>query len=269
MTKRAEPSGGSTGRAGNHHGIRPEKSRVTAKWRTLAFSLRSADSVIDIRVALHQSIGAQRDDGTVSTILLGVGRIKTYKEMRFATVVLDSGEAVMLSVSQEGIAIFKMRFRGLLPGPKIGEWPPNDLDRFLAKFGRHSEQGSPFRATAEFLASFPDVRSLQRYIVGKSNHDGEPKSGPHTELGAGGEKRSAFIIMGYPVPPSSLPKPLTETDELRVFALAGEYEDRFGHPAPTYEVHDSLSLEKFVAKVSSALERGKPVPEWTPPKRRP
>ena len=94
-----------------------------------------------------------------------MGTIKTYREQRYATVVLDSGEAVMLSVAQEGIAIFKMRLGGWIPGPKIGVWPPNDLDRFLTKFGRNPKGGSPFRSTVEFLASFPDVATLQRYIM--------------------------------------------------------------------------------------------------------
>lgn len=94
-----------------------------------------------------------------------MGTIKTYKEQRFATVILDSGEMVMLSVAQEGIAIFKMRFGGLLPGPKIGAWAPNDLDRFLAKFGKEPTQGSAFRATVEFIASFPNLKRLQEYII--------------------------------------------------------------------------------------------------------
>jgi hypothetical protein len=94
-----------------------------------------------------------------------MGTIKTYKEQRFATVVLASGDNVMLSMAQDGIVIYKMRFGGLLPGSKIGVWAPNDLDRFLAKFGRDVEGMSPFRATVEFLATFPDAKALQRYII--------------------------------------------------------------------------------------------------------
>ena len=85
-------------------------------------------------------------------------------ESRYSTVQLDSGEKVMLSVTQQGIAIFKMRFLGLLPGHKIAEWLPNDLDRFVEKFGGDPD-GSPFRHAVGLLMSFPSILEIKRYLM--------------------------------------------------------------------------------------------------------
>lgn len=85
-------------------------------------------------------------------------------ESRYSTVQLDSGEKIMLSVTQQGITIFKMRFLGFLPGEKIAEWLPNDLDRFVAKFGGDSN-GSPFRYAVESLMSFASILEIKRYLM--------------------------------------------------------------------------------------------------------
>jgi len=89
-----------------------------------------------------------------------MGTIKTYKEQRYATVVLDSGEAVMLSVAQDGIAIFKMRFAGLIPGPRIGSWAPIDLDRFLEVRARGSGDAPLF---GQRWSSSPPFRMRNHY----------------------------------------------------------------------------------------------------------
>ena len=93
------------------------------------------------------------------------GQVLTYREGRYATVRLASGEAVMISLAQDGIVIFQMRLGGLMPGARLATWPPNDIDRFLEKFGVGELEGSPFRATVALLASFPDVMTLRRYIM--------------------------------------------------------------------------------------------------------
>ena len=93
------------------------------------------------------------------------GQVLTYREGRYATVRLASGEAVMISLAQDGIVIFQMRLGGLIPSARLATWPSNDLDRFLEKFGVGELEGSPFRATVALLASFPDVMTLRRYIM--------------------------------------------------------------------------------------------------------
>jgi hypothetical protein len=93
-----------------------------------------------------------------------MGKIKTFKEQRYAIVALGSGETVMLSVARERVAIFKMQLYGLLPGPRIAAWAPKNFNRFRAKFGKGSREGSAFRATVEFIASFSDLKALQSYI---------------------------------------------------------------------------------------------------------
>ena len=91
--------------------------------------------------------------------------IVTYVEQRYSMMKLDSGERIMLSVSQSGIAIYKMRFLGLVPGPKIAEWLPQDLDRYVDLFGGEHSSGSPFRFAVEKLASFHSIKDLRAYLM--------------------------------------------------------------------------------------------------------
>jgi hypothetical protein len=58
-----------------------------------------------------------------------------FEEGRYATIELDSGERIRLSVAQTGIALFEMRFFGVLRKRTIAEWNPSQLDQFIYKFG--------------------------------------------------------------------------------------------------------------------------------------
>ena len=94
-----------------------------------------------------------------------MSRVVTYTEGQYSMVQLDSGERVMLSLAQSGIVIFKMRLGGLLPGPKIAEWLPNDLDRYIDLFGGDHPTGTPFRFAVERLASFESIKDLRAYLM--------------------------------------------------------------------------------------------------------
>lgn len=92
-------------------------------------------------------------------------RVITYKEGRFSTVQLDSGEKVMLSVAQTGIVIFQMKFLGMLPGRKIAEWSIHDLPDFIARLGGTGPTGSPFRYAVDQIAAFPSIRELEAALT--------------------------------------------------------------------------------------------------------
>jgi hypothetical protein len=93
-----------------------------------------------------------------------MSRIITYKEGRYSQIKLDSGERIMLSVAQSGIVIFKLRFFGLVPGPKIAEWLPEDLARFMLLFGGAPLSQTPFNYTVEKLSSFESIESLLQFL---------------------------------------------------------------------------------------------------------
>ena len=98
-----------------------------------------------------------------------MSKIITYKEGRFSQIKLDSGERIMLSVAQNGIVIFKMRFFGVVPGPKIAEWSPQDLSRFMLLFGGASLNQTPFNYTVEKLSSFDSIQSLNAFLAQEPN----------------------------------------------------------------------------------------------------
>ena len=94
-----------------------------------------------------------------------MSRIITYEEGRYSQIKLDSGERILLSVAQPGIVIFKLRFFGLVPGPKIAEWSPQDAARFMLLFGGASLNQTPFKYTVEKLASFGSIESLRQFLT--------------------------------------------------------------------------------------------------------
>lgn len=98
-----------------------------------------------------------------------MAKIITYKEGCFSQIKLDSGERIMLSVAQTGIAIFKMRFFGAVPGRKLGEWSPQDLSRFMLLFGRAPLNQTPFNYTVEKLSSFDSIKSLSAFLAQEPN----------------------------------------------------------------------------------------------------
>ncbi len=93
-----------------------------------------------------------------------MSRIIAYKEGRYSQIKLDSGERILLSVAQSGIVIFKLRFLGLVHGPKIAEWSPKDLARFMLLFGGAPLNQTPFKYTVEKLASFESIESLRQFL---------------------------------------------------------------------------------------------------------
>lgn len=93
--------------------------------------------------------------------------IVTYKEGRYSQIKLDSGERILLSVAQSGIVIFKLRLLGLAPGPKIAEWLPQDLDRFLDLFGGAPADQNPFRFTVDKLATFGSIKEIRAFLMQK------------------------------------------------------------------------------------------------------
>ena len=79
---------------------------------------------------------------------------------------LDSGEKVMLSVTQDGITIFAMRFGGLLPGRKLRHWSILDLEHFLDRFGGQPPPDcSPFRHAVNNLSYYPSIAALEDYVA--------------------------------------------------------------------------------------------------------
>lgn len=94
-----------------------------------------------------------------------MGEIVTYKEGHFSQVKLASGERILFSIAQSGIVIFKLHFFGLIPGPKVAEWLPQDLDRFVDLFGGASPDQNPFRFAVDKLASFGSIKDIRAYLM--------------------------------------------------------------------------------------------------------
>ena len=94
-----------------------------------------------------------------------MSRIITYKEGCYSQIKLTSGERIMLSVAQTGIVIFRMRFFGLIPGPKITEWLPHNLGQFMLLFGGAPLNQTPFRFTVEKLTSFDSIQQLREFLT--------------------------------------------------------------------------------------------------------
>lgn len=91
----------------------------------------------------------------------------TYKEGCYSQIKLASGERIMLSITQNEIVIFKMRFLGVVPGPKIAEWSKSseDFARFLILFGGAPQNQSPFRFIVEKLVSFDSIAQLHGFLT--------------------------------------------------------------------------------------------------------
>ena len=98
-----------------------------------------------------------------------MSKVITYEEGSFSQIKLDSGERIMLSVAQTGMVIFKMRFFGLVPGPKIAEWSTQDLSRFMLLFGGAPQNQTPFKNTVDKLSSFDSIQSLRAFLNQDSN----------------------------------------------------------------------------------------------------
>jgi len=78
---------------------------------------------------------------------------------------LRSGERIMLSVAQDGIVIYRMRLAGLLAGPKLAHWQPQDLSQYVALFGGQSGTGSPFKYAVDRLAQFGSIQELLSFLM--------------------------------------------------------------------------------------------------------
>ncbi|MEY2493625.1 MAG: hypothetical protein QOJ45_117 [Verrucomicrobiota bacterium] len=95
-----------------------------------------------------------------------MSRIITYKEQRYSMVQLDSGEKVMISITQDGVTIFAMRFGGLLPGRKLAEWSIFDLEHFLDRLGGQPPPGSSaFRHAVNNMTEYPSIAALEAYLA--------------------------------------------------------------------------------------------------------
>lgn len=94
-----------------------------------------------------------------------MSRIITYKEGCYSQIKLTSGERIMLSCAEMGATIFKMRFFGLVPDSKIGEWKQADVARFMFLFGGASPNQTPFRFTVEKLCSFDSIEQLREFVT--------------------------------------------------------------------------------------------------------
>ena len=98
-----------------------------------------------------------------------MSEIITYKEGAYSQIKLDSGERIMLSVAQTGIVIFKMRFFGVVPGPKLAEWPPQEMARFMMLFGGAPLDQTPFKFTVDKLCTFDTIDSLKSFLAQEPN----------------------------------------------------------------------------------------------------
>lgn len=93
-----------------------------------------------------------------------MSRIITYKEGCYSQIKLTSGERIMLSCAEMGATIFKMRFFGLVPDSKIGEWKQDDVARFMLLFGGGSPNQTPFKRTVDKLTSFDSIEQLNDFL---------------------------------------------------------------------------------------------------------
>ena len=98
-----------------------------------------------------------------------MSKVITYQEGSYSQIKLDSGERILISVASAGIIIFKMRFLGVVPGPKIAEWLPQDLSRFMMLFGGAPLNQTPFAYTVEKLCSFGSIQSLRTFLAQAPN----------------------------------------------------------------------------------------------------
>jgi hypothetical protein len=93
-----------------------------------------------------------------------MSRIIQFKEAQYATIVLDSGEKIRLSVAQTGIALFEMGFFGLVKKRTIAEWDPSQLNEFIYKLGGQAPNMTPFRYSVEKLASMKSIEEIEEIL---------------------------------------------------------------------------------------------------------
>lgn len=94
--------------------------------------------------------------------------VMQYEEGVYATIELDSGERIRLSVAQTGIAIFEMRFFGVVRKRTIAEWNPSQVNEFMYKLGMplpgEAENMTPFRYTVLRLTQMKSIKALEEYL---------------------------------------------------------------------------------------------------------
>jgi hypothetical protein len=93
-----------------------------------------------------------------------MSRIMLFKEGQYATIELDSGERVMLSVAQSGIALFQVGFLGLFRKRTIAVWNPSQVKEFVYKLGGQSPNMTPFRYSVEKLASMKTIEEIEEFL---------------------------------------------------------------------------------------------------------
>jgi hypothetical protein len=93
-----------------------------------------------------------------------MARILQQQEGRYARIELDSGEKIVLSIAQVGIAIYEPGFLNILRKRTIKEWMPSQVREFVAKFSGHNPNLSPFGYTVEQLSSFSSIAELEEYL---------------------------------------------------------------------------------------------------------
>lgn len=98
-----------------------------------------------------------------------MAQIITYKEGAYSQIRLSSGERILLSVGQSGIAIFKLYFFGFFPGRKLAEWHSSQLADFMFFFGGAPLNQTPFNYTVNKLTSFDNILSLSKFLAQKPN----------------------------------------------------------------------------------------------------
>lgn len=94
-----------------------------------------------------------------------MSQVITYKEGCYSQIKLTSGERIMLSIARTGIVIFKMRFFGVVPGPKIAEWLPHNLHGFRERFGGGPWNPTPLKLAVEKLTSFDSIAQLREFLT--------------------------------------------------------------------------------------------------------
>ena len=93
-----------------------------------------------------------------------MSQIITYKEGCYSQIKLTSGERIMLSCTEGGVTILKMRFFGVVPAFKIAEWKLKDLSRFMFLFGGAPPNQTPFNFTVQKLTSFKSIEQLRKFV---------------------------------------------------------------------------------------------------------
>ena len=94
--------------------------------------------------------------------------IITFSDPKFTQIKYESGERILLSNADSGIAIFEIIFFGLMRRRTIFKWAPLMMPLFVSKFSiQMNHEHSQFRQVVDKLLTFRNIAELEEFLSTK------------------------------------------------------------------------------------------------------